>query len=178
MRERSRLHALVLDSPDKTVRAVKKLKLAGFVVFDVHTPFPVHSIAEAMELRPSRISRATLAGGVAGLSLGLGFQAWTSVFDWPMNIGGKSDLALEALVPVTFELGILFAAIATVFTLLVGSRLIPQGAMPASQPHKRGTADRFTVLVREDDASFDPEAFRAIVQSLEIDELIMGWRVQ
>ncbi len=124
MRERSRLHALVLTGPEETVEAVKRLKRDGFTVFDVHTPFPVHEIAEAMELRPSGLSRATLAGGVAGLTLGLGFQAWTSVVDWPMNIGGKSDLALPALVPVTFELGILFAAIATVVGLQILHHLL------------------------------------------------------
>ena len=176
-RDRSRLHALVLDDPEQTLDVVKQLRREGYTVADVHTPFPVHGIAEAMGLAPTRLSYATLAGAAFGVSLGLGFQAWTSVVDWPMNIGGKSYLALPALIPVTFELGILLAAVATVTALLVWSRLHPRGRMPKTQPHPGASDDRFVILVREDDASFDPEAFRAMTRALQIEEVIEGWRV-
>lgn len=178
MRDRYRLHALVLGDPERTVDAVKRLKAEGYTVADVHSPFPVHGLAEAMELAPTRIAYATLAGGAFGALLGLGFQAWTSVVDWPLNIGGKSYLALPALVPVTFELGILLAAFATVLALLLWSRLRPRGYTPSTQPHPGASDDRFVILVREQDARFDPDAFRATASRLGIEEVIEGWKVQ
>lgn len=177
MRERYRLHALVLDDPDRAVDAVTALKREGYAIADVHTPFPVHGIAEAMGLEPTRISYATLAGATFGVLIGLGFQAWSSVVDWPLNIGGKSYLALPALVPVTFELGVLLAAFATVTALLIWSRLRPRGTTPSTQPHVRASDDRFVILVREDDAGFDPEAFRSTARGLGVEELIEGWKV-
>ena len=176
-RDRYRLHALVLGEPEQTVDAVKQLRRDGYTVADVHTPFPVHGIAEAMGLAPTRISYATLAGAALGVVLGLGFQAWTSVVDWPMNIGGKSYLALPALIPVTFELGVLLAAFATVTALLVWSRLRPRGRTPRTQPHVRASDDRFVILVREDDASFDAKAFRETTRALGIEEVIESWGV-
>lgn len=178
MGDRYRLHALVLGDPEQTVHAVKRLKDEGYTVADVHSPFPVHGLAEAMGLPPTRIGYATLAGGAFGALFGLGFQAWTSVVDWPLNIGGKSYLALPALVPVTFELGVLLAAFATVLALLVWSRLRPRGSTPATQPHAGASDDRFVILVREGDASFDPDAFRDMVSRLDVDEWVEGWKVQ
>ena len=114
---------------------------------------------------------------VFGVSLGLGFQAWSSVVDWPLNIGGKSYLALPALVPVTFELGVLLAAFATVTALVIWSRLRPRGKTPDSQPLAGASDDRFVILVREDDAGFDPVAFRAATHRLGIEDVIEGWKV-
>jgi hypothetical protein len=177
MSQRYRLHALVLDEPASTLEAVRALRNHGYVISDVHTPFPVHGLPEAMGLAPTRISRATLVGAVVGVSMGLGFQVWTHVASWPLNIGGKSNSALPALIPVTFELGILLAAFATVAGLLVWAGLAPLGRTPDTQPHERVTDDRFVVLVREEDASFDLKAFRNTTRALGIHEVIESWRV-
>lgn len=175
--ERYRLHALILSEPESTLEAVRTLRDNGYTISDVHTPFPVHGLPEAMGLPPTRISRATLLGAVVGVSVGLGFQAWSHVISWPLNIGGKSNSALPALVPVTFELGILLAAFATVIGLMLWAGLLPLGRTPDTQPHERVTDDRFVVLVREEDASFDPKAFRDTTKALSIDEVIESWKV-
>jgi len=175
--ERLRLHALVLDAPEKALAAVSRLRREGYVLDDVHTPFPVHGLAEAMGAPPTRVSTATLAGAVLGLSLAMGFQAWSSLSSWPLDIGGKSYLALPALVPVGFELTVLFAAFATVAALVVRSRLAPRGVTPPSQPALRATDDRFVVVVREEDARFDAKAFRALAASVGVEEVIEGWKV-
>jgi hypothetical protein len=175
--ERSRLHALVLRDPERTLQAVRRLRLDGYGIDDVHTPFPVHGMAEAMGIPPTRISTATLVGAAAGLTLGLGLQAWTSVVDWPLDIGGKSYLALPALMPVTFELSVLFAAFATVIGLLVRSRLRPRGEHPPSQPGAGVADDRFVIVIREEDAGFDAAALRGAAARIGVEELIEGWKV-
>lgn len=177
--ERGRVHMLVFDEPEATVAAVRRLRGAGFDVADVHSPFPLHGADEALGLRPTRIALATLVGGLVGGIGKLAFQAWVHVVDWPMNIGGKTDTALPALVPVTFELTVLVAAFATLGALFLRRRLFPR-LVPAPaprQPHPRVTDDRFAVLVVEHDASFAPDRFRSLVEALSPVELVEDWRV-
>ena len=177
--ERGRLHMLVFDEPGATLGAVRRLRSEGFEVADVHSPFPLHGAEEALGLRPTRIALATLVGGLIGGLGKLAFQGWVHVVDWPMNIGGKPDTALPALVPVTFELTVLVAAFATLGTLFLRRRLFPR-LVPAPaprQPHPRMTDDRFAVLVVERDASFSPNRFQVLCQSLRPVEVVEDWRV-
>lgn len=177
--ERGRVHVLVFDEPEATLQAVRRLRREGFDVADVHSPFPLHGADEALGLRPTRIALATLVGGLVGGIGKLVFQTWVHVVDWPMNIGGKPDTSLPALVPVTFELTVLIAAFATIGALFFRRRLFPRLA-PAhvpSQPHPRVTDDRFAVLVVEGDAGFAPDRFRKLVEALSPVELVEDWRV-
>lgn len=177
--ERGRVHLLVFDAPAATVGAVRRLRDEGFEVAEVYSPFPIHGIDEAMALRPTRIALATLIGGLIGGVGKMVFQGWVHVVDWPMNIGGKPDTALPALVPVTFELTVLIAAFATLGALFLRRRLFPR-LVPApapSQPHPRVTDDRFAVLVVERDGSFAPDRFRRLCEALRPLELVEDWRV-
>jgi membrane protein implicated in regulation of membrane protease activity len=147
---------------------------------EVHSPFPIHGIEETMGLRDTLLPLATLAGGLAG---GLGkllFQSWVHVVNWPLNVGGKPDLALPALIPVTFELTVLSAAFATLFALLVRRRLYPRlhpDGIAHQQPIPEITDDRFVVLVAERDGRFSAPAFRDLTARLAPREVLMAWRV-
>lgn len=172
---RRRLHSVVFRDPQRAKHAVARLRAEGFTIHDVHTPFPVHGMEEAMGLPPTRLAWSTLAGGAAGVGLALSFQIWSHTSDWPLMIGGKDLLALPALVPVTFELGVLLAAFATVGTLLFRSRLFPRGDAPA-QPRRDVSDDRFVVLVEEADARFSPARFESVTADLGPDEETRVWR--
>lgn len=175
---RRRVHALSFGDPHRTLEAVRRLRAEGFEVFDVHSPFLVHGMAEALDLAPSRLGWATFVGGLIGGTVAFGFQVWTHAIDWPLLIGGKSPLALPAQVPVSFELTVLFAAFATVGGLLASRRLFPRvGRRPASQPHPAVTDDRFVVLVVERDAGFSPARFGELVRLLGPMDVSEGWRV-
>lgn len=176
--ERRRVHALIFDDPARTLTAVRRLREEGFEVGDVHSPFPVHGMDEALGLRESRLALATLVGGVLGGSLKLLFQSWVHVVNWPMNIGGKPDTSLPALVPVTFELTVLVAAFATLGALFVRRRLYPRlrPERAARQPHPGVTDDRFVVLVVERDAGFAPGRFRALCAAMGPEEVVEAWR--
>ena len=172
----ARLHVLVLDDPDRTIDAVRRLRREGFEIHDVQAPYAMHELDEAMGLRPTRLARVTLVGGILGATFGLGFQAWTSVIAWPLNIGGKSNLALPALAPVTFEMGVLLAAIATVGTLIAASRLRPWRRRD-TQPIAAVTDDRFAVIVREGDAGFAPARLAQLAAELGAEPFIESWKV-
>lgn len=172
-----RYHVLVLDDADRTVDAVRRLRRDGFDLHDVYTPFAVHELDVEMGLPPTRLPWMTLVGGTLGVTLGLGFQAWTATSSWPLNIGGKTDLALPALAPVTFESAVLLAALFSVATLFVASRLFPRGR-PPSQPIAAVTDDRFAIVVREADAAFDPGKLAGVANEVGADPFIESWKVE
>lgn len=175
---RLRVHRLVFDDPERTLAAVGALRADGFEVDDVHTPYAVHGMDEALGLRESRLGLATLVGGLAGCAIAFGFQIWTHAIDWPLVIGGKSPLALPAQVPVSFELTILFAAFATVGALLVRRRLFPRLAVaPPGQPGPAVTDDRFVILVVERDGGFRPSRLAEMALSLGAIDPVEAWRV-
>ena len=162
--DRMREHWLVFDDPEVCLSAVKTLRSEGYRIDDVHSPFPVHGIEEALGWRETRLGWATFVGGASGLAIAAALQLWTHMLDWPLNIGGKSDAALPALVPVAFELIVLIAAFATVGGLLLRSRLSPTaaGKRPSAQPLDEVSDDAFVVRVVEHDAAFSRPAFEDI----------------
>jgi hypothetical protein len=172
-----RYHVLVLDDADRTTAAVRRLRSDGFDLHDVYTPFAVHELDVEMGLTPTRLPWMTFAGGALGATLGLGFQAWTATVSWPLNIGGKTDLALPALAPVTFEMAVLLAALFSVGTLFVASRLRPRGR-PPTQPVPGVTNDRFAIVVRESDAAFDSRRLAALAAEFEADPYVDSWKVE
>jgi hypothetical protein len=175
---RQRTHRLVFDDPRRTLEALRALRAEGFDVDDVYTPYAVHGMDEVLGLPESRLGLATFAGGLAGCVIAFGFQIWTHAIDWPLIIGGKSPLALPAQVPVSFEITILFAALATVGALLVRRRLFPRLAIaPPGQPSPAVTDDRFVILVVERDGSFPPSRLGEIAVSFGAVEPVEAWRV-
>lgn len=170
-------HAIRFDAPDKAVSAVKTLKDNGFSVVDVYSPFPLHGIDDLLDLPPTRLPYATLVGGLLGGGLGFLLQVWTHAVSWPLNVGGKGNVAWPGTVPVSFEVTVLIAAFCTVGGLLVANRLFPRPGAKPSQPHPSVTDDGFVVLVSEHDGAFSIRSFRAVVEGLSAVEVTENWRV-
>jgi len=144
----------VLHRPEdeQIKRAVSDLQRAGYTVDDVHTPYAVHGLEKVARIGPTRLGWACAIGGLTGAALILLFQSWTSSVDWGIDVGGKPLNSIPAFIPVTFEVGVLLAAAATVLTFLVRSRLWPGKRAPQAD----GTSDdRFVVVVRADNAAFE-----------------------
>jgi hypothetical protein len=177
--DRMRQHYLVFDDPEKTLAAVKRLRKAGYEIADVHSPFPVHGIDEALGWPDTRLPWATFFGGALGMCIALMLQLWTHASDWPLNIGGKTDVALPALVPIAFELTVLLAAFGTVGGLLARSRLTPTArvGLPPGQPLAEVTDNQFVVRVVERDGSFDLEDFDRMVKRLRPRKVMRNRRV-
>src|SRR5678809_343603 len=98
---------------DGLLAAVYAARDEGLTIQDVYTPCPVHGLEEAMGLRRSRLGFVTFAAGAVGLLAAMSFQFYAAVFDWTLNVGGKPNNSTLAFVPITFEITILFAGLAT-----------------------------------------------------------------
>ena len=132
----------------------------GLKVLDVYTPYAVHGLEAAMGLRRSRLPWVCFIAAAVGAVLKLWFEFWTTMVDWPVNVGGKPWNSLPAFVPVTFEVMVLSAGIATVLAFLLIARLFP--GRKADLPHPRVTDNRFVLALEEADAAFDPARVRRL----------------
>jgi Protein of unknown function (DUF3341) len=142
---------------DSLLRAVPPLREACFRIYDVHAPFPIHGLDEAMQVRRTRLPLVTLAAGLTGLALAIALQGYTNLVDWPLNVGGKPTNSALAFVPISFELTVLLGGLGTVAAFLLRARLFP-GKQPRL-PAARVTDDRFALVLRRPED--EPAARRA-----------------
>jgi len=107
------------------LQAVKAVRAEEFRVYDVYAPYPIHGLDEAMGVRHSRLPWVTFFAGLFGLTLAFTFQFYTTVLDWPLNVGGKPDNSTLAFVPICFELTVLIGGVVTALALLMRAKLFP-----------------------------------------------------
>src|SRR5215470_15200027 len=116
--------ATFLDG-DSLLRAVHAVRAHNLRIYDVYSPYPVHDLDHAMALRRTRLPWVTAIAGTSALMLAIAFQFYTTVLDWPLNVGGKPDNSSLAFIPICFELTVLISGLASVAALLFRSQLYP-----------------------------------------------------
>ncbi len=99
--------------------AARALRGEGQADLDLHSPVPLHGADEALGLKRSMVPRIALIAGVIGAVSGYLMQWYMVGFDFPINVGGRPPHSPPAFIPVTFELGVLFSALAIFFGLFV-----------------------------------------------------------
>ncbi|HTB26914.1 MAG TPA: DUF3341 domain-containing protein [Puia sp.] len=105
--------------------AVKKVRMAGYKLYDVYTPMPIHGLDQAMGLRETSLHTAGFIYGITGTTTALSGISYALIYDWPLNFGGKPHFALPAWIPITFELTVLFASIGMVLTFCYLCQMAP-----------------------------------------------------
>ena len=174
-----RPYALLAEfkSVSDVMHAAEKVRDSGYMVWDVHSPMPIHGINQAMGLRPTILPWITLAHGLAGATFGLLLTWWMnattlpgispSVQGYAFLISGKPIYSLPANIPIIFETTVLFAAIGTLLGML-GLNKLPILFNPLAKNRRflRATADRFFIVIEAEDPMFDQDATRDFLQSL------------
>ncbi len=155
------------DNVDSIVAAAKECRDRGFRKWDVHTPFPVHGMDDAMGVRPTILPWLVLIGGFAGLSIAVLMQWWMNAVDYPFKISGKPFFGLPAATPVAFELTVLIASLTAVFGMLALNGL-PKWFNPLFRVKRfsRACNDRFYIVVEGTDGTFDAKETPAFLESL------------
>jgi hypothetical protein len=165
-----RLPSLVLaefKSAHDVVHAAEKVRDAGYVRWDTHTPFPVHGMDRAMGLRDSRLGWIVLLFALTGLTGAFVMMQWMNGIDYPTVVGDKPPAAPETLpsmVPILFELTILLSAFGAVLGMFHLNKL-PRHHHPVfeSDRFRLASDDRFFISIEADDPKFDVEKTRALL---------------
>lgn len=155
------------EDVDSVMKAARHIRDAGYLRWDVHTPFPVHGMDEAMGIRPTILPWLVLGGGLTGLISGVGLQWYANVFEYPFFVSGKPLVSFPAWIPVIFELTILFASLTAVFGLILLNRL-PRLYNPLfkNERFRRVTNDKFFVVLDAADSKFNPERSERMLKDL------------
>lgn len=155
-------------SPTTLVAAIHKARAAGYRTMDAYSPIPVEEVAEALHIHDRKLPLLVLLGGIAGCIGGFALATWTSVYDYPINVGGRPLFSWPSFIPITFECTVLLAALSAVLGLLALNGLpmpyhpvfnVPQFAL--------ATREKFFLCIEATDPQFDLERTKQFLESLE-----------
>ena len=154
-------------TPADLFQACERVRDEGFTRWDAHTPFPVHGLEKAMGIGRSPLPWIILAMGLTGAAFGFGLQWWVHSTAYPLVISGKPYFAWPAYIPITFELGVLFAAFGAVLGML-GLNQLPMHYHPLfrSRHFEQVTDDAFFISIESWDPRFDASATGKLLESL------------
>jgi hypothetical protein len=145
------------DSPDRLLRAAAWLREDGYQRLELYSPFPIDAADTTLDLPRPRLPRLALACGLAGAAGAFWIQWFANAWNYPLVVGGRPLLSVPAWVPVTFEIGVLAAALGTFFGWLVRCGL-PRLWHPtfASPGFESASADGYWVAIAVDDPRYEP----------------------
>lgn len=148
-------------SPYHITKAAEMFRDAGYKKWDVYAPVPIHGMDEAMGLKSSRVGWIVGMAAIVGVTGALALQGWTSAVDYQMVVAGKPFFAWEQFTPITFELGVLFAAFGALLSMLAFNKL-PMWYHPLFTKERflRVSDDRFIIAVEAKDAKFKVDELR------------------
>jgi hypothetical protein len=155
------------DSADALLDAGRQAAAAGYRRLDAYSPLPIEGLSEAIGFQRTRLPLIVLIGGICGGALGYLMQWYLMVVDYPMNIGGRPVHSWPAFIPITFELTILGAALATVLGMLALNGL-PQPYHPLFNVPEFSLAsqNRFFMCIEARDPKFDEQQVADLMRDL------------
>lgn len=163
----------LFDTPDEIIHAAEKTS-KRYRKYDVHTPYPVHGMDDAMGLGESRMGWVTLIIGGSCMLLMLSFIAWTALIDYPNIWAGKPYFNLPAYIPILFETTVLTGAVSTVLILFFVVSGFPRNNHPLHDtPYMQRTSDdKFGICIESQDEAFNEADAKSFLEKLGAKEII------
>jgi Protein of unknown function (DUF3341) len=156
-------------TPEALIAATHKVKEAGYSKLDAYTPFPIEELIEEIAPGDTGVPRLVLLAGVVGALSGFALQYIGNIIDYPMNIGGRPlDITnWPSMIPITFELGSLFAAFTAALSMVVLNGL-PQPYHPVFNAPRfdHASQDGFFLCIESHDPLFDRAQTSAFLRTL------------
>ena len=172
--EKPRLYGLLAEftEPERLLEAVEKARAAGYERVEAYTPYPIEEVGHALGHHRSKLPAIVLTGGVLGGTAGFLLQYWINVYAYPLNVGGRPLNSWPSFIPVTFETGILGAALAAVLGMLALNGL-PRPYHPVfNAPNfAMASTDRFFLCIESGDPLFEEGETRRFLEALEANEV-------
>jgi hypothetical protein len=135
---------------DSLIKAAVHLKREGHQLLDTFTPFRLPELDGILVVKPSRIRLAMLVGGLAMAAFAYVLQWYSSVINYPLNVGGRPLNSWPVFLLVPFEVGMLAAALSGLAAFLWVCRL-PRLYHPIfdTTDFARASQDRFFLLATQ-----------------------------
>jgi hypothetical protein len=160
------------SSPELLLRAAQSAYAAGYRKMDAYSPYAIEGLAEAIGFEKTRVPLAVLLGGICGALTGYGIQWYSAVVDYRLNVGGRPFHSWPAFIPITFELTILFAAIAgTLGMIFLNGLPRPYHPVFNAPEFKLASQSRFFLCIEARDELFRADHVRDLLTSLGADNV-------
>src|SRR5438477_7706385 len=143
-------------TPEALVAAAGEVRREGYRDLDAFTPFPVEELTGIFRNTAGhQVHWLGFLGACFGAVLALAMQTFTN-WDYPINVGGRPIYAWSAFAVVSFELTILFGALAPALGMLAlnGLPRLNHPVFSASRIHL-ASRDRFFLCIKATDSLFD-----------------------
>lgn len=155
------------DTPEAVLAAAHKATAAGYRRMDAYAPMPVEGLAEAVGFHHTALPLVVLCGGILGGLTGFFLQYYGSVFGYPLNVAGKPLNSWPAFIPITFELTVLFAALACVFGMLAMNGLpTPYHPVFNVPSFALASRDKFFLCIKARDPLFHAQKTKEFMKGL------------
>jgi Alternative complex III, ActD subunit len=156
------------ENQDDLLEAARRAFSEGYRRIDAFSPLPIEGLSEAIGFQSTRLPLVTLIGGILGGLGGFLLQYYINVINFPLNIGGRPHNSWPAFIPVTFELTVLGAALATVFGMLALDGLpTPYHPVFNVSQFALATRNRFFLCIKARDPKFDRQETRHFLERLK-----------
>ena len=160
------------DTPDQLVTATKRAHAEGYRKIDTFSPYPIEEAWEAMHHHDKRLSLIVLIGGIVGGLTGYGLEYWVHTIAYPMNVAGKPLNSWPQFIPVTFEMTILFAALAAVLGMILLNGLpMPYHPVFNVERFAHASRDKFFLLIESADPKFDRQQTMDFLKGLNASDI-------
>jgi hypothetical protein len=142
-------------NPDDVVTAARQVRTAGYRKVDGYSPYPMESLIHELDHHHS-------------WAAGYGLEYWSSVIEYPMNIGGRPFHSWVSFIPPAFETLVLFASFGAVVGMLALNGF-PRPYHPVFNIEefvKGASNDRFYLVIEATDPKFDASKTADFLKSL------------
>ena len=159
-------------NPTALVNAARAAREKGYRKLDAYSPFPIEELSEALHLHKNKLPLIVLIGGLSGALTGYLLQYYITVWNFPINVGGRPLHSWPAYIVITFELTILFSAIFSVLGLLALCGLpMPYHPVFNVPRFALATRNRFFLCIESSDPLFDHDDVCRFLETLEPKEV-------
>ena len=163
------------ETPAELFAAAKQVRAAGYRYWDCITPCPIHGLDQAMGLARSIVPRISLCGGITGFCTGMSMIWYMNAYDYKLTVGGKPLFSPLYAFPVSYELTILFTAIATICGMFFLNGLTKlYHPVLKYENIRRATDDGFFIVIETGDPCYSAAGTRALLEQaggLDVSEL-------
>ena len=155
------------ESSQALVDAARKSVGRGFTKLEGYSPVPIEELNDIIHKKRTILPKIVLAGGLTGMATGFILQYWASVIEYPMNVGGRPQASWPTFVIPSYELTILFAALAAAIGMIVLNGL-PQPYHPVFNVPRFSLAssDKFFLVIESKDPLYDAHRTKDFLSSL------------
>lgn len=154
------------ETPEALADAICGLKKLGKDDLDAYTPYSTEVVREALGWKRSRLPVGIFVVGMSAAGSAYLLQWYLVAYLYPLNVGGRPPHMPLAFVPITFEMGVLFAGFAALLGVFFLGRLLKLWDPVFEVPRfVSASDDKFWLRVAVPERQLDDPELRKVLEA-------------